>query len=147
MDLPSAAKLAHELIKQHGLDQGGWGFAFNRRKRVLGLCRFDRKQIELSSVFVMQNTEAHVRDTVLHEIAHALAGPQAGHGPQWARVCQKIGAKPERTCSDASMPKGAYQATCAGCQTVHTRHRRPMSGRTYFCKRCGPKAGALVFKR
>jgi len=147
LDLPSAAKLAKDLLADHGLAKAGWGFAFNRRKRVLGLCRFAEKRIELSSQFVMHNGEELVRDTVLHEIAHALAGPEAGHGAGWIRVCEQIGAKPERTCSEASMPKGAYLAVCPSCQTSHSRHRKPMAGRTYFCKTCGPKTGALRFKR
>ena len=67
-------------------------FVYNRGKRTLGMCDFTRKRIELSRYFVAHNDEAAVRDPLLHEIAHALAGEKAGHGPKWRRVCERIGA-------------------------------------------------------
>ena len=33
-------------------------------------------------------------DTILHEIAHAIAGVEAGHGPAWKAVAQRLGATP-----------------------------------------------------
>ena len=74
MDLDSAEQIAEHLMTRHGLMGRGWSFAFNRRKRSLGLCHYTARRIELSSHFVEMNDETQVRDTVLHEIAHALAG-------------------------------------------------------------------------
>jgi len=146
MDLPSAAQLANALIAEHGLDRTGWTFAFNRRKRALGLCRYNEKRIELSHYFVADNDAPAVRETVLHEIAHALAGHKAKHGPGWVAVCRKIGAKPEATCSTAVMPKGAWQATCPSCNQVCSMHRKPMDGRKYNCRKCGSTQGRLRFR-
>lgn len=145
MDLNDAAALAEQLMKQHRLR--GWSFRFNRRKRALGLCVYAYKRIELSMYFVHQNDEAAVRDTVLHEIAHAIAGHKAGHGPKWKQVCVAIGAKPERLDREATMPRGGWVGTCQSCQTEHHRHRRPMKGRTYYCKRCGHERGKITFRR
>jgi predicted SprT family Zn-dependent metalloprotease len=132
-------------MTEHRLIQRGWSFAFNRRKRSLGLCHFEAKRIELSALFVTGNNEPAVRDTLLHEIAHALAGRRAGHGSRWAAVCQCLGATPTRTCSTAVMPTGLYQAKCDGCGLNHNRHRRPMRARTYYCRACGPDRGKLRF--
>ena len=82
MDLPAARHLAETLLAEHGLSTADppWTFRFNRRKRALGTCHYGPRRIELSSHFVVANDPDEVRDTVLHEIAHALAGPMAGHG-------------------------------------------------------------------
>lgn len=143
MDFNDAAKLARSLIAKHGLRR--WTFRYNRGKRTLGICNYTRKRIELSQFYVAHNDEASVRDTILHEIAHALAGERAGHGPKWQAVCQRIGATPERLDHTAIMPKGHWAATCPGCGTVHRRFRRPLLGRTYVCRTCGPHRGALQF--
>lgn len=132
-------------MTRHGLIVKGWTFAFNRRKRSLGICNYTAKRIELSCYFVAQNDEAAVRDTILHEIAHALAGQEAGHGPAWVAVCQSIGATPQRTCSVAVMPSGQYRARCKGCGKTHDRYRRPKRSQIYYCRACGPKRGRLRF--
>lgn len=144
MDLPSAAKLADDLMQTHGLT--GWSFGFNRAKRQLGVCRFAAKRIELSAHFVSANDEAAVRDTLLHEIAHALAGREAGHGPRWKAICAELGCKPERLDHEAVMPEGRWRAKCPSCSEAFHRHRRPMRGRTYACRRCGPRRGKLRFE-
>lgn len=137
-----AAELARRLMAAHGLTD--WSFGFNRRKRGLGLCIYDSRRIELSIHFVVRNAEPDVRDTILHEIAHALAGPEAGHGQAWKDICLQIGAIPAR-CGEAAMPPGRWRATCPGCQRDHHRHRRPLPKRTYFCRDCGPQRGELTF--
>lgn len=141
MDRWQAARLASRLISQHGLHD--WTFRFNRRKRGLGLCVYAPKRIELSIYFVVANDEPAVRDTILHEIAHALAGHKAGHGPAWRRKCVEVGAEPRR-CGEATMPAGKWRATCPTCGEHFTRHHRPKHGRKYMCGKCGPQ-GALTF--
>lgn len=143
VDFNDAAQLAHDLMRQHRLKK--WSFRYNRGKRTLGLCNYTSKRIELSRYFVARNDEPAVRDTLLHEIAHALAGEKAGHGPKWRAVCKRIGAIPERLDRTAVMPKGHWVATCPGCGVVHRRFRKPLLGRTYMCKACGPEHGTLQF--
>ena len=138
-----AAKLAKELMSRHGVT--GWTFGFNRGKRTMGLCRYKEKRIELSYHFVIRNVAEEVRDVILHEIAHALAGHAAGHGPKWRARCREIGARPER-CGKATMPVGRWAAKCSACTQLFTRHRRPLRGRTYSCGKCGPERGSLEFR-
>jgi predicted SprT family Zn-dependent metalloprotease len=45
----------------------------------MGLCLYEPKAIELSLHFIERNAEDVIRDTLLHEIAHALVGPGHGH--------------------------------------------------------------------
>lgn len=144
MDIHATRKLAMQLMAEHGLNT--WTFGFNRRKRSLGLCYYQRKRIELSVHFVIANDAVEVRDTILHEIAHALAGQAAGHGPRWKAICQRIGARPQRLDVQAVMPRGRWQATCPGCGRRFTRHRRPQQNRHYACVHCGPRHGTVHFQ-
>lgn len=136
-------QIAIELMQRYGLDR--WQFAFNRRKRTLGLCRYDLRRIELSIHFVAAHDEAEIRDVILHEIAHALAGHKAAHGPRWKTICEAIGARPER-CGEAQMPEGRWRATCPRCRDEFSRFRRPLRNRNYSCPRCGPSDGKLSFR-
>jgi predicted SprT family Zn-dependent metalloprotease len=143
MDLPEVGLLARQLIEKHGLN--GWAFRFNKNKRRLGVCRQDEKCIELSEHYVMRNSDAHVLDTILHEIAHALVGTEHGHDHVWKKMCLKIGCSPTSCSATADMPEGYWQARCPGCYTTFARHRRPKRVRGRYCVDCGPEMGRLVF--
>lgn len=134
MNLDEARSLALSLIAEHGLSD--WRFAFNRRRRAFGLCDYTYRTIYLSAVLTELNDEAQVRGTILHEIAHALAGHEAGHGPKWQEVALQIGARPRRCFDDAAVkqPPGSYELLCPNCQAVMTCYRKPK--RTYACHAC-----------
>ena len=90
--LASIAAIARGLMDQHGL--GEWTFAFLEAERRLGDCHFQDRVIRIGRAHALDASEAEIRDTVLHEIAHALAGPEARHGPQWKAAARRIGATP-----------------------------------------------------
>src|ERR1039458_1461278 len=94
MEFGEVERVGRELIAAHGLVE--WGFGWNWRKRALGLCRYRERRIELSRDFVRANEMGIVRETILHEIAHALAGEKAGHGARWKEMCARVGCKAER---------------------------------------------------
>jgi predicted SprT family Zn-dependent metalloprotease len=134
-------KLACELLVRHGLRD--WSFAFNRRKQEMGLCLYGPRTIFLSVHFIELNEDEAVRDTLLHEIAHALVGPGHGHDAVWRAKCLEVGAKPERCCFDVNMPAGRWRARCGGCGMVHCRHRRPKHMIGWYCRYCGQERGRL----
>jgi predicted SprT family Zn-dependent metalloprotease len=134
--------LALDLLASFGLS--GWSFRYNRGKRTLGLCRYDRRSVELSVHLVERNGPAEVLDTLLHEVAHALVGPGHGHGAAWRKKCLEVGAVP-RSCGPAAMPAGRWRARCTACGARFDRHRRPDRAKGWFCRRCGPRRGALVW--
>jgi predicted SprT family Zn-dependent metalloprotease len=136
-------KLALELMARYRLLE--WHFDFNRRKRAMGLCRYSIRTIELSIYLVDRNGLDEIRDTILHEIAHALVGPEHGHDAVWKRKCLEIGAKPER-CGQADMPSGRWRARCGNCGQVFARHRRPKRLQGWFCRTCGPQNGGLAWQ-
>lgn len=126
---------------------GGWKFGFNRRVRSLGLCRYGLQRIELSIHLVRAGQGSETRLTLLHEIAHALVGPNHGHDAVWKAKAAEVGARPER-CSRAEidMPVGRWAAACGGCNVVFRRHRRPRRMTGWFCRPCGRERGALTWQ-
>jgi len=107
MDLHKAKAMLDEALNEHGLSYRGWVGRFDEAKKRFGMCSPGRKEISLSRPLVELNDEDEVRDTILHEIAHALAdlehGEACGHDERWKVVCRRIGARPER-CFDDSVP-------------------------------------------
>src|SRR5215207_599997 len=104
---------------RHGLLAGGWRFRFDNARRRFGSCRSREKVITLSRPLTLLNGEEQVRDTILHEIAHALT-PDDGHGPQWRAKCREVGARPERCYGEAEVvapPRRAapYRYGCRPC--------------------------------
>ncbi len=133
-----AEQLALELMGQHGLLEAGWVFKWSRGKRQLGCATICEKRhrhtgavertktIKLSWYLVALNHDGEVRETILHEIAHALAGLNHGHDRVWQDVCRRIGAKPERLAGEqVNVVEPRYALICGCCkQTIGKRHRR-----------------------
>ena len=90
--LTRIAAMARSLMDEHGL--GAWTFAFFEAERRLGDCHYQERLIRVSRTHALEAGEAEIRDTVLHEIAHALAGPEARHGPLWKATARRLGATP-----------------------------------------------------
>lgn len=141
MELIRAVELLEQEMKKHGLFEKGWRGAFDSAKRRCGLCSYTRKTISLSRVYVQLNDESLVLDTILHEIAHALAGGFAGHGRIWQLQAIAIGAKPQvcKEINQVNAVKGRYTGTCAGCGIAVQRYKRLSFGATYFHTGCPRK--------
>jgi predicted SprT family Zn-dependent metalloprotease len=143
MNLHEASRLARQLISDHGLTN--WTFSFDHARRRFGRCDYTNRRITLSRSLTFLNDIDEVRDTILHEIAHALC-PKDGHGARWREACRRIGAKPVRCYTDqnvVSPPRAAarYRFGCPRCNWWVDRRRR--SRRGYLCKLC---KGKVVFQ-
>lgn len=95
MDLNDARTMADTMIEHYELD--GWVFRFDNAQRRLGLCVYSRKTISMGRVYVVAADLEHVRQTMLHEIAHALLGPAHGHDAAWRATAASIGYTGKRT--------------------------------------------------
>src|SRR3990167_4704474 len=96
MELPKAKQLAQELMRKHGLQD--WTFHFDKAIRRFGMTKIKVKTISLSARLTELNNEEKVKDTILHEIAHALT-PKAGHNWKWKMTAKSIGGNAQRTYS------------------------------------------------
>jgi predicted SprT family Zn-dependent metalloprotease len=129
MQLTEAKNLAIQLMNQHGLLEQNWHFQFDTAKRRFGVCNYRLKRIGLSKHLVSLNDEARVRNTILHEIAHALVGGGHGHDNVWRRKAIEIGCDGQRCYSTkvVETPESRYIAECKGCGKVHKRHKMTRS--------------------
>ncbi len=135
MDTRDAFDLTRTLLDTHGLTS--WSVEWDSARTRAGVCRFQEQTIGLSAPLTRLHDEAEVRDTILHEIAHALAGPQAKHGPRWRQLARSIGYSGRR-CSfeKAERIAGAWLGVCPAGHGV-TRHRAPTQVTT--CTQCSPR--------
>ncbi|PZR52640.1 sprT domain-containing protein [Xylanimonas oleitrophica] len=135
MELTAAAALGRRLMDEHGLR--GWELGWDHARRRAGQCRHDLRRITLSRHLTALYDETQVRDTVLHEIAHALVGPRHGHDAVWRAQALRIGGSGRRT-TDPGAPavEGDWVGVCPAGHRV-TRFRRP--SRPLACGRCGPR--------
>jgi len=145
MNLEDARTLTLDLMRENRIPTdpqapGAWRFAFNGRKRALGLCSYRMRTVFLSRHFVALNDWSKVRSTVVHEIAHVLAGPNAGHGPQWKAIARSLGDSGERCANVAAegitMAPPTWVGRCPGGHP-HKAYRRPKSVRS--CAACCPR--------
>jgi predicted SprT family Zn-dependent metalloprotease len=112
----------------------GWSFRFDNAKTRAGLCNFTAKRISVSKYLAARYSTDEVEQTLLHEIAHALAGPQAGHGDVWLVLARSIGYRGSRTHhGEIAQEVARWSGVCPnGHPTV--RFRRPK--RDMSCGRC-----------
>ena len=152
MDWKQAQTIARDLMDAHGLthvplecDNARRRFGFTTHKvTCIGrvVVKEELVSIGLSKPLTEANDEACVRDTILHEIAHAKAGHSAGHNYQWKLVAMGLGCNPSHTCGEGvKSVAGRYQATCP-CGLDHNMYRMPQ--RRKICRRC---KASLDFKR
>jgi predicted SprT family Zn-dependent metalloprotease len=134
-----AKQMAWDLLAQHGLS--GWRFQFNHARRCFGSCRPRARVITLSKPLTLLNSQSEVRDTLLHEIAHALT-PGDGHGRRWKAKCVEIGAAPRRCYSESEVAAPPRQPArhllgCPVCNWWVPRRRK--TSQEFLCKHCrGP---------
>lgn len=127
----------------HGLLDDGWYFAFNSRRRGAGTCKYGDQSIELSRHITLHTDEHEVRDTILHEIAHALVGTKHGHDDTWVRKAKEIGCNGNRCYDEKNKPSttNAYRlvAKYVGvCPNGHLVYANRKPKRLKSCAKCCP---------
>lgn len=135
MEITDVRQVATDLMARHGLT--GWRLVFDNAKTRAGVCRSDRREIALSRPLMSLYPAEQVTATVLHEIAHALAGAGHGHDRVWRAAARRIGYSGGR-CLPADAPRvdGPWVGTCAAGHRT-TAHRRPVRVRS--CSECSPR--------
>lgn len=135
LTLSDLHELAEMALAEHGLRDEGWSFRWDRAVSRAGCCNYRSRTISLSlPIFTIEQNREEALDTILHEVAHALAGRAAGHGPRWREVAVAVGARPER-CHSLATPEAPLIGVC-GCGPRHQRVRRPPRGSRYVCRAC-----------
>lgn len=134
-DLQRVRAWADALITLH-LDDS-WSFAFDNAKRRAGLCSYTAKRISVSRYLAARYDDDTNHQTLLHEVAHALAGPAAGHGPAWRAVARRLGYVGGTTHDgETAIELAPWVGRCPAGHLAY-RHRRPT--RATSCVKCAPR--------
>ena len=128
--LSDCVAVAESLIKKHSLD--GWSVQFDNAQRRAGACAYSTKVISLSRLYCLKASADQVRDTILHEVAHALAGPKHNHDARWKSIARSIGCTADR-CHTVDFAPAKYIATCSRCGWHQKKNRRLRGG---VCRTC-----------
>jgi predicted SprT family Zn-dependent metalloprotease len=140
----TVSRWARMVMDSFGLCE--WRFGYDRATRRLGCCNYRTMMISLSRHFVRMNGLPEIRQTLLHEIAHALSGPGHGHGRVWRAMANRVGCRPVR-CGRAEMPAGKWRASCPGCSRGFHRHKSPKRMTGWHCRACGCERGKLTWRK
>lgn len=115
-------KQIKELSVKH-LSLEGWQLKFGNAKRQAGCTKYNRKIIMLSKLYINSpsTTESDVKNTILHELAHVIAGHSAHHGPIWKTIAIELGCDAERCCTSFCEYKWVIKCDCK----EYPRYRKP----------------------
>lgn len=150
MTLTDIQTFAEAKLLEHNLTD--WHFKFGKSKRALGMCKRSTKVIEFSKHWIEVLEDAEIKDTILHEIAHALTPEDKGHGDAWKATCRRIGARPERVHRGDVRPDPAYVAVVDG-KIAQIYYRKPSqriinefaSGKRWFSGYKGHKVRIMPY--
>ncbi|MEE9367596.1 MAG: SprT-like domain-containing protein [Pontiella sp.] len=123
--------LAQELIALHGLKK--WRFKFDHSTRRAGCCNYRDKMISIAFELARSGSDEDIRDTILHEIAHALAGRKHNHDAVWKAKAHEIGCTGERTHKLQFAPP-RWSVTCENRCWTQTAQQRNSN---LICRKCG----------
>jgi predicted SprT family Zn-dependent metalloprotease len=133
---------AQQKLEQWALTDKGWKFAWNSRRTSFGLCSPRRKTIFLSTFLLSTVPLDEHKDTVLHEIAHALDFEERGfsnHDRYWKRKAIEVGAAPVacRSVQDNTtiLQQSKYTLVCPNGHE-YPKHRMLKHKRS--CPKCCP---------
>ena len=129
-------QMAVDLLSEHGLKK--WRFKFDHSTRRAGCCNYRDKLVSISFELALSASDENIRDTILHEIAHALSGKKHNHDAVWKAKAREIGCSGER-CHRLVFSPPRYHVTCENQCWTHTAERR---NRRLVCRTCG---GKLVY--
>jgi SprT protein len=135
MDLEKLWRWGREQLDSHGFTDVELVYSANTG-RVLGSWNAAERRIVLSAMHAFRANEVDAKDTVLHEIAHAIAGSDANHGAAWKRVARSIGAKPNRVTDEIATETTDYKVigTCIEGH-VFTRNTMPRAHSVWLCNK------------
>jgi predicted SprT family Zn-dependent metalloprotease len=86
--LAAIENMALSLMLHYGISHYKLKFGYGWKYR--GVCHYN-KSIIISLNFALRAEIDDVKNTILHEIAHALVGPGIGHRNEWQLKAKELG--------------------------------------------------------
>ena len=123
--------LARSEMDKNGLFD--WKLDLDNAKVRAGGCFFKEKKISFSRNFIKNSNDTEIYDTILHEIAHALVGPNNGHNIKWKNMAKKLGCSAKR-CHSLIFSDYKWIRYCENFCWEQKTHRRKLN---LICRKCG----------
>jgi predicted SprT family Zn-dependent metalloprotease len=143
MDLKAAQDLAESLMQEHLDNPEDWTFEWQNAVSSFGSTNLVKRKIHLSRIPTELETDDQIRDTILHEIAHANVWDRdcnRSHDTVWKREAQRLGARPEygsESSVDVRAERAPWVGRCAEGHEAQVRYwRKPRNRRS--CEKCHP---------
>lgn len=114
--------MARDLMRYHGLSN--WQFKWDRAKNRFGMCSHRQATIFMSSFITPHITVEKVLDTIAHEIAHALVGPNEGHNGKWRQKALELGSDGNAAHLLPITLPSKWDYVCADCGYTYKTNRR-----------------------
>lgn len=136
--LADVESLARRLFTRHQTQSGlgtQWTFGFDLSTTRAGVCRYRDRRIDLSVSYCLRATRADIENTLLHEIAHAIAGAEHGHNAVWQAKAREIGCTAER-CHEVTHTVSRWIGDC-GCRRWFRQRLSRRLRHGAICKACG----------
>lgn len=147
MDRKAATELLRSELNKHGLQSWSVRLNQNADSRFLGLCSYKDKCIILSAHHIDIHPDPDVINTIKHEVAHALVGPNHGHDDVWATKARECGCDNTLPCSNLSLSPEVIDAIRSGADVEVTFDEHVIRTPNYKitrlqdkCEKCGKVA-------
>ena len=113
MDRKEAAEITRKALDQYGLKHWKVMITTNSMNSYLGLCVHKDKTIIINAHHCDMHPDFEVRNTILHEVAHALT-PGHSHDNVWADKAKELGCTSVGPCSHLDLPEHVIDAIRSG---------------------------------
>lgn len=81
--------MARDLMEKYSVSY--LDFKFSNRTDALGWCSYTH--IAIQKEHALFDSIEDIKNTILHEIAHALAGIENNHNKYWQEIAKELGVK------------------------------------------------------
>ena len=120
MERSQAARMMRDELNAYGLTDWSVRLNQNADSHFLGLCSYKDKCIILSAHHIDIHPDPDVVNTIKHELAHALVGPNHGHDEVWAQKAREVGCTNTLPCSTLALSPEIIDAIRSGADVEVT---------------------------
>lgn len=113
MTRQTATELLRKSLDENSLSDWHIRLTMDVLVPYLGMCSYKDKTVILNAHHIDQHPDEEVRNTILHEAAHALT-PGAGHNETWASKARALGCDNTSPCATYALSPDAIDSIRSG---------------------------------